>query len=285
MDTKKGGLRMFFDRVNYKERGKEIVKANFWILVLASFVANLLGGQSSFNSGGGGSASTGTSNFDTETFYDAETGKLNEEIVVAFMAIFTTVLIVTSVILVFSIVYTIFVGNMMQVGKKKLFLENVYEPNTDFALVFSGFTGGKYMQRVKTMFFYRLRITLWTLLFIIPGIIAQYKYYLVPYIVADNPDIDTKRALELSKEMTEGHKFDIFVMELSFLGWSLLAGCTCGILGFWLNPYMESSFAVMYTEMKNYAITNGIATADEFGMYGVEVVGETNTYNNDYNQF
>lgn len=274
---------MFFDRVNYKERGKEIVKANFWILVLASFVANMLGGQSSFNSSGGGSVSAGSSSDNIETYYDVETGEINESALEALIVFATAFLVVFLVILALSIVYSIFVGSIMQVGKKKIFLENVDQPNTDFALVFSGFTGGKYMQRVKAMFSYNLRIWLWTLLFIIPGVIAAYKYYLVPYIVADNPDIDPHRALELSKEMTDGHKFDIFVMELSFYGWMLLSGCcTCGILGFWLNPYMESSFAVMYTEMKNHAISQGIATADEFGMPEVEVVGVSSTYN-DYN--
>lgn len=264
---------MVFDRVSYKERGKEIIKANFWILVLASFVANLLGGQSSFNSSGGGGVSTGGSSGNIETYYDVETGEINESAVDALVVAFTAFTVVFIVILAIGILYSIFVGGIMQVGKKKIFLENVDQPNTDFALVFSGFTGGKYMQRVKVMFAYNLRIWLWTLLFIIPGVIAAYKYYLVPYIVADNPDIDPKRALELSKEMTDGHKFDIFVMELSFYGWMLLSGCcTCGILGFWVNPYMEASFAVMYTEMKNHAITNGIATADEFGMYSVEVV-------------
>lgn len=264
---------MVFDRVSYKERGKEIIKANFWILVLASFVANLLGGQSSFNSSGGGGVSTGGSSGNIESLYDTETGEINTEVVKALTVYFTAFTVVFLVILAISIVYSVFVGSIIQVGKKKIFLENVDQPNTDFALVFSGFTGGKYMQRVKVMFAYNLRIWLWTLLFIIPGVIAAYKYYLVPYIVADNPDIDPKRALELSKEMTDGHKFDIFVMELSFYGWMLLSGCcTCGILGFWVNPYMEASFAVMYTEMKNHAITNGIATADEFGMYSVEVV-------------
>lgn len=278
---------MLFDRVGYKERGKEIVKANFWILVLASFVANLLGGQSSFNSSGGGSVSSGVNTDSIESMVDTETGEINVEtaevveMLVVFLASF---LIIFAVVLVLALAYSTFVGSIILVGKKKIFIENVDMPNSDFPLIFSGFTGGKYIKRVKTMFFYNLRIWLWSLLFIIPGIIASYKYFLVPYIVADNPDIDTNRALELSREMTNGHKFDIFVMELSFLGWAILSGCcTCGILGFWLNPYMESSYAVMYTEMKNHAINNGIATADEFGMPEVEVIG-MNSYNN-YNDF
>ena len=190
--------------------------------------------------------------------------------------------IILLVVTVISIVYYIFVGNIMQVGKKKLFLENVDCPNGDFALIFSGFTGGKYMKRVAAMFIYQLIVFLWSLLFVIPGIIAAYKYYLVPYIIADNPDISITRAMQLSKEMTYGHKFEIFVMELSFLGWALLGVCcTCGILGYWLNPYMESSFAVMYTEMRNHAITNGEATAEEFCM--PQTSRQEN--NNDYNYF
>ena len=259
---------MFFDRISYKERGKEIVKTNFWILVLASFVANLLGGNSSFNfsSGSGSAAITiGGSKINYKEIFDIETGKINEGILEILGATFAVASIILLVTLLIGMVYNIFVGSIIQLGKKKLFLENVEDPNETIGLIFDGFTGGKYMQRVKVMLLYHLRIWLGYLLFLIPGIIASYKYYLVPYIVAENPDIDIKRALELSKEMTNGHKFDIFVMELSFLGWLLLSGCcTCGILTFWVNPYMESSFAVMYTELKNDAITNGIATADEF---------------------
>ena len=73
---------MFFDRISYKERGKEIVKTNFWILVLASFVANLLGGNSSFNfssgSGGGSAAiTTGVSKINYKEIFDIETGEIN----------------------------------------------------------------------------------------------------------------------------------------------------------------------------------------------------------------
>ena len=133
---------MFFDRVSYKERGKEIVKANFWILVLASFVANLLGGQSSFNSSsGGGGFSAGGSSSNIESLYDTETGEINTEVVKALTVYFTAFTVVFLVILAISIVYSVFVGSIIQVGKKKIFLENVDQPNTDFALVFSGFTG------------------------------------------------------------------------------------------------------------------------------------------------
>ena len=142
---------MFFDRISYKERGKEIVKTNFWILVLASFVANLLGGNSSFNfSSGSGSAAitiggskinykeifdieTGEINykeiFDVETgkinykeIFDIETGKINEGILEILGATFAMATIILLVTLLIGMVYNIFVGSIIQLGKKKLFL-------------------------------------------------------------------------------------------------------------------------------------------------------------------
>jgi len=105
------------------------------------------------------------------------------------------------------------------------------------------------MAVVKTMFMMSLRIFLWSLLFIIPGIIKSYAYRLVPYIIGDHPELDYKEALRLSEEMTEGEKLNMFVMDWSFLGWELLAVLTCGIGFFFLNPYIEATWAQFYLAM------------------------------------
>lgn len=91
---------------------------------------------------------------------------------------------------------------------------------------------------------------LWALLFIIPGIIASYKYAMTYYIVLDNPDIDPLEAIRKSKEMMNGHKFELFTLHLSFLGWAILGIFTLGILYFWLIPYIDVTIANFYDSLK-----------------------------------
>ena len=92
---------------------------------------------------------------------------------------------------------------------------------------------------------------LWSLLFIIPGIVKAIAYSMTPYILVDREDVSAKDALKISMEMTYGHKAEIFVMILSFIGWLILSGLTFGILAiFYTGPYMSTSFAGLYEELK-----------------------------------
>lgn len=93
---------------------------------------------------------------------------------------------------------------------------------------------------------------LWSLLFIIPGIIKAIAYSMTPFILADREDVGAKEALVLSMEMTNGHKAEIFVLMLSFIGWLILSALTFGILAiFYTGPYMSASLAGIYEELKN----------------------------------
>lgn len=91
---------------------------------------------------------------------------------------------------------------------------------------------------------------LWSLLFIIPGIIAALSYSLVYYIKLDNPELSTMDVIRRSKQMMQGHKWDFFVLSLSFLGWTILGLFTLGILYFWLIPYMQVTYANFYNSLK-----------------------------------
>lgn len=91
---------------------------------------------------------------------------------------------------------------------------------------------------------------LWSLLLIIPGIIASYRYRQTQFILVDDPKIGPLEAITKSKEMMKGHKMDLFVMDLSFLGWNILAVLTFGLLYFWLAPYMAVSYANFYDALK-----------------------------------
>ena len=91
---------------------------------------------------------------------------------------------------------------------------------------------------------------LWTLLLIIPGIIKMYEYRFVPYILAENPDLNHNRVLDLSREMTAGEKMNIFILDLSFLGWFILGALFFGIGILFVQPYYDSVNAELYYKLK-----------------------------------
>lgn len=91
---------------------------------------------------------------------------------------------------------------------------------------------------------------LWSLLFVIPGIIATYSYSMVYYIALDNPELSAMEVIKKSKQMMNGHKFDYFILSLSFIGWGLLVPFTFGLLSLWLIPYMQVTFANFYNQLK-----------------------------------
>lgn len=108
-----------------------------------------------------------------------------------------------------------------------------------------------------------LWVFLWALLFVIPGIVKAFAYSQMFFVLAENPGIGVRTAMHISKLLTRGHKGDLFVMHLSFLGWAILCALSCGIGSLWLKPYMETSFLNAYFALKNTAIaTNVLSPAD-----------------------
>lgn len=107
-------------------------------------------------------------------------------------------------------------------------------------------------------------IFLWSLLFIIPGIIKTYQYFMIEYMLAENPNFNRKRAFEITKTAMSGNKWKAFVLGLSFIGWELLCILTLGIGFFFLAPYISSTMAHYYLDLKEKAIADGIAQAEEF---------------------
>lgn len=102
----------------------------------------------------------------------------------------------------------------------------------------------------KVTFFTGLFTFLWSLLFVIPGIIKAFSYSMAMYVLAENKDIGALEAIKKSKEMMKGHKMELFVLELSFIGWALLAALTFGIAYIWVYPYMYTTLANFYMSIK-----------------------------------
>lgn len=98
-----------------------------------------------------------------------------------------------------------------------------------------------------------LFVMLWTMLFIIPGLIAIFAYSQTFYILLDDPDIPPLEAIRASKQMMRGHKAEFFVLELSFFGWAFLAMFTFGLLNIWVSPYQQLTFANYYNALTGWS--------------------------------
>lgn len=109
---------------------------------------------------------------------------------------------------------------------------------------------GEFWPAFKVTFLTGLFTMLWSLLLVIPGIIKAYAYSQSMYILAENPGIGAREALKRSSEMMDGHKMELFVLSLSFLGWILLTGVTFGIAGIWVIPYMQATQINFYNSIK-----------------------------------
>ena len=109
-----------------------------------------------------------------------------------------------------------------------------------------------------------LWVLLWTLLFVIPGIVKAYSYSMMFYIIAENPKIGPMKAMDLSKVLTQGHKANLFMLDLSFLGWLILSWLSCGIGMIWLYPYMTMTKTHAYYDLKRMALAQNKLTPADF---------------------
>lgn len=164
---------------------------------------------------------------------------------------------IATVVILIVLVAKVFVGNLLKMGGYRFFILN-QTAQPGIGTLLDGFRSGHYVNIVLTMFLRDLFTTLWSLLLVVPGIVKHYEYLMVPYIIAENPTMDYKEAFQISKQMMDGEKMEAFIMDLSFLGWYLLSAVTCGLLAiFYVNPYVQASFAEMYTFNKQKAYQEG----------------------------
>lgn len=227
-------------RKELKAQGKALFKLNYWKCVLVALILGMLGGV------GGASYSSNANNQVTEETINSGLGEAISNIPpVAWIAVAVTFVFVLAI----GIAISVFLINPLKVGCYRFFTVNHYAP-ANLNEVGYGFTSN-YKNVAKTMFFMDLYVFLWSLLFVIPGIVKSYSYRMVPYILAENPDLTTDEALALSKQMMDGQKWRAFVLDLSFIGWILLSILTLGILViFYVNPYIEATNAELYHALK-----------------------------------
>ncbi len=165
------------------------------------------------------------------------------------------------VVYLLSVGFSIFIVAPITVGLHRYFME-ARAGRAPIKSLFSIFDAA-FLNVVLIQFLVLLFTFLWSLLLFIPGIIKSYEYRMVPYILSENPNISRERAFELSKRMTEGEKMNMFVLDLSFIGWILLGVITCGLGLLFINPYIFATNAELYTALRTKAMANNYTDTNE----------------------
>lgn len=139
------------------------------------------------------------------------------------------------------------IGGVVQLGYAQILLKQNADQEYTVSDLFSQFH--RFGQGFAQAFLRELYSLLWGLLFIIPGIIARLSYAMTPFLMADNPELTARDAITQSNDLMYGHKWELFVLRLTFIGWSILAGLTMNVGNLVLNPYKNAAEAVFYQKI------------------------------------
>ena len=280
-------------RKELKEKGKLSFKRNYWKAVLVSLLlVFMVRGAVNFGFGGRGGSNESDANAVTTQAEQSETVGKDQDIELPEIILnpsdiidsddpdsipvgFTDFLIelrntiggigifalVVGGILLFIVLFIViaaihaFLFNPLEAGTARFFVRNLNDKAEIRELAYCYDHG--YLNVVKTVFLRDLYIVLWGLLLIIPGIIKSYEYRMVNYILAENPEMNTKDVFAMSRDMMRGNKWKAFVLDLSFLGWHLLSLITIGLAGiFYVFPYRNMTNAALY-EFLRYGRNEG----------------------------
>lgn len=294
-------------RENLKEKAKRALSANYWRTIAVTLIVFLIGGASSsvgysidsdkitsfFKTGSFTGVSEEDTTFDEfdfnssffyddvedESFEDYEfykdfenyddLSKYDDMVFGVFLMVLLVIAVIAGII---GLFLSIFIYNPLEVGTNRFFVKNLNKPGEMKEVAFA--FDNSYKNVIKILFFRNLYIFGWSLLLVIPGIVKSYEYMMVPYLLAENPNLTKEDAFRLSKEMMMGHKWDAFVLGLSFIGWDILSAFTVGILAiFYVQPYKCLTYAALYEEL---SLINGRPAT---GFYHNEYT-EMNPYEN-----
>ena len=169
--------------------------------------------------------------------------KMSGKIGFILMAIILTALISMA----FS-VFSLVIAGPLAVGSAALFLNLWRGNNAKYDDLLEG--KKQFGAAFLTYLLMTAEVFLWSCLFFIPGLIKSYAYSQVYYIRQDHPEMSAKEALRASETMMDGHKMEFFLLQLSFIGWHILAAFTLGLLYLWLIPYMQMTYVGYYERLK-----------------------------------
>lgn len=232
---------------DFRQNARDALRGRWAIAVIAGIIASLLGAIASngpevklnFNDNG----ANVVLEFADQQIYTSADGwmpELNTLIVGGAAYIILAAIVMAAVFFI--------LGSVIKIGYSKFnldLLDRSSEPelNTLFGY-FSQWKTAAIASLLQSVY-----IFLWSLLFIIPGIIASYSYAMTEYILAENPELTASEAIDRSKQMMEGNRWRLFCLQFSFIGWSFLCSLTFGIGNLWLTPYEQAATAAFYREI------------------------------------
>ena len=220
---------------DFRALARQALAGKWTLAVLTGLVAALLGG--SIGSGdAGGTISSRASDVVQDYGWYLDIPDF----------VYTILFILASLYTIYVIVCLIF-GGAVRLGYAKFNLALVDHRQAQFSDLFSQF--GRFGDGFVLSLLMTIFVVLWSLLLIIPGIIASYSYAMAPYILYENPGMRPMAAIKASKELMRGNKWRLFCLHLSFIGWALLCALTAGIGNLWLRPYQETAQASFYRQI------------------------------------
>ena len=213
------------DSATYRMIARDRLHGNWKKSVLAALIAAILGGLVT------GVGMNFELNIDERVVQNMSTAFKQ---LLAYLAGFGSVLGLAQII----------IGGVVRQGYCQFLLKQYDKQNPEMNDLFSQFH--RFGDGFCLALLQGLYIVLWTMLFIIPGIIAGYRYAMAPFVLLENPDMTASEAIEASKQMMDGHKMDLFLLDLSFIGWELLCVLSLGIGYLWLRPYRNAAYAAFF---------------------------------------
>ncbi len=267
-------------RSELKSKGKYAMRRNYWKCVIAAlFLTFIVGGFSP-------EINYNTTSYDNSYSMSDESYIIDEEdipyvfdqdkpvdvffntptdnhITIKYHGLPISMLLSFGILIVVAgLLLDIFIFSPMEVGARKYFIDNSNESGDlkDFLFVFNS---DYYLNIVKIQFLRSLYTFLWALLFVVPGIVKSYEYQMIPYLLAQDPNLSSQEVFYTSKKMMLGHKWNSFILDFSFIGWHLLSALTFGIVGvFYVSPYVYATQAELYLTLKE----NEYSLYDERGI-------------------
>ena len=235
-------------RAELKNNAKLVLQRGYWNVLGTVLLAMMAAGAAGGAVGGiiGGVSSVGLVGI------GAIAGPDNASIA---YALFFILYMITLYLFIF--LACLFVSLPITVGIYRYMMEN-REGHGSLSQIFWAFQGGRYLKTVKVLFHKYIRVFLWSLLFVVPGIIKAYEYWPVECMLAENADLEPAQYLEISSKTMNGEKANVFVLELSFIGWALLGTLACGVGVWFVYPYLYATYAELYALLRSKMQVTGI---------------------------
>ncbi|MBQ7098476.1 MAG: DUF975 family protein [Oscillospiraceae bacterium] len=223
---------------DHRARAREALRGNWVTAVLVYLVAGLLIGSSDYPSF--------NFNLNIEAGHvDFSVSQELEHFLEGTLGLAMPLVLTLSLVL---LVARLALGGVMSMGRATYSLNLIDGAEAEFADLFTGFR--RFYDALIMNVVGILMVFLGALLFVVPGIILGYAYAMAPYILAENPEITGTEALRLSRQMMKGHKWELFWLELTFIGWSILAAFTLDLGNLALEPYKGISKASFYRDVQ-----------------------------------